>query len=155
MWNLLSWLYTPMAPLGRRLEHQGVAPGPGGGTAPGLRSRGGSGLRPCLRYWLQVLGPRVGYWNQMELKKLYHVFSFDGKRLLCCKVYGSRVRFWQDRARAMLTPYDECCRQVAIEASNALSKNVQTTNILDIVYYEDHPSLPSCASIAAPRPQNI
>ena len=115
-------------------------------TASPLRLHLGSSSGPQpLRFHL----------NQMELKQLYHVFSHDGKRLLFCKVYGSRVRFWQDQYRASLTPYDECCRQVAAEASNANSKNVQTSNILDIVYYEDHPSLPPCASIAAPRPQNI
>ena len=46
-------------------------------------------------------------------------------------------------------------RRVLPTGGHRLCKNVQTTNILDIVYYEDHPSLPSCASIAAPRPQNI
>ena len=91
----------------------------------------------------------------MELKRLYTVFSMDGKRLICYKVYGPRVMYWQDRARRKVTPYDECCRQVAKEASSALSKNLQTMNILDIVCFEDHPSLPSCGSIAAPRPQNI
>ena len=91
----------------------------------------------------------------MELKRLYHVFSMDGKRLLCYKVYGPRVKYWQDRARAMLTPYDECCRQVAKEASSALSKNLKTTYAIDIVCFEDHPSLPSRDIIAAPWPQNF
>ena len=92
---------------------------------------------------------------QMQFQKLYDLSSQDGSRLVCFQVFGPRVVYWRDRALNMMTPYDECCRQVAKEANSVSSQNLQTMHVLDMVCFEDQPSLLSCVRIADPRPQNI